>query len=223
MAAKRLWISLSLHSSDKAVTPPDVFKVSFYEFSDCFKSFYHIYTDGFRMGHCVSAALCKKRCTSDIRLLRATSIFNAELHAILFALNVVRRSKENTISCWQTHNQVWLRLEGHVDKDTTFKYLNTYSTLTNSGKTIILCWILVYVGIPGNERADWVANATLSFPTSQAKVSAMDFFPRAKLLMHKEWQEIWNAVMVTSFMLAQFLKRILGLLSGPSEVVGFSF
>ena len=24
------------------------------------------------------------------------------------------------------------------------------------------------------------------------KVSAMDFLPRAKLLMRKEWQEIWN-------------------------------
>jgi len=48
------------------------------------------------------------------------------------------------------------------------------------------------VGIPGNERADRVAKAALSVPISPVKVSAMDFFPRAKLLMRKEWQEIWN-------------------------------
>ena len=50
-------IDLSLHSSDKAVTPPEVFKVRFYEL-------FHIYTDGSKMGHRVSAALCHKRGTS---------------------------------------------------------------------------------------------------------------------------------------------------------------
>jgi len=32
-------IDLSLHSSDKAVTPPEVFKVRFYELCDRFKKF----------------------------------------------------------------------------------------------------------------------------------------------------------------------------------------
>jgi len=72
-------IGLSLHSSDKAVTPPGVFKVRFYELCDRFKNFYHIYTDGSKMGHRVSAALCHKRGTSAIRLPGATCIFNAEL------------------------------------------------------------------------------------------------------------------------------------------------
>ena len=72
------------------------------------------------------------------------------------------------------------------------KYLKTYSTLTNCGKTVILCWIPSHVGIPGNERADRVAKAALSLPISPVKVSAMDYLPRAKLLMYKEWQEIWN-------------------------------
>jgi len=48
------------------------------------------------------------------------------------------------------------------------------------------------VGIPGNERADRVAKAALSLPIYPVKVSAMDFLPCAKLLMRKEWQEIWN-------------------------------
>jgi len=82
--------------------------------------------------------------------------------------------------------------ESHVDHDTVYKYLKTYSTLTNSGKTVILRWIPGHVGIPGNERADRVAKAALSLPISPVKVSVMDFLPRAKLLMCKEWQEIWN-------------------------------
>jgi len=70
--------------------------------------------------------------------------------------------------------------------------IKTYSTLTNSGKTVILCWIPGHVGIPGNERADRVSKAALSLPISPVKVSVIDFLPRAKLLMCKEWQEIWN-------------------------------
>ena len=95
-------IDLSLHSSNKPVTPPEVFKVRFYELCDRFENFYHIYTDSSKMGHRVAAALCHKRGTSAIRLLGATSIFNAELHAILLALDVVRRSKEKHFSCCQT-------------------------------------------------------------------------------------------------------------------------
>jgi len=37
-----------------------------------------------------------------------------------------------------------------------------------------------------------VAKAALSLPISPVKVSVMDFFSRAKLLMRKEWQEIRN-------------------------------
>ena len=80
----------------------------------------------------------------------------------------------------------------HVDRDTIYKYLKTYSTLTNSGKTVILCWIPGHVGIPGNERADRVAKAALSLPISPLKISVTDFLPRTKLLMRREWQEIWN-------------------------------
>jgi len=43
-------IGLSLHSSDKAVTY-EIFKVRFYELCDRLKNFYHIYTDGSKMGH----------------------------------------------------------------------------------------------------------------------------------------------------------------------------
>jgi len=145
------------------------------------------------MGHRVSAALCHKRGTSAIRLPGATSIFNAELSAILLALDVVRRSKEKHFLLLSDSYSSLIALRGsHVDQDTVYKYLKTYSTLTNSGISVILCWIPGHVGIPGNERADRVAKAALSLPTSPVKVSAMDFLPCAKLLMRKEWQEIWN-------------------------------
>ena len=130
---------------------------------------------------------CHKRGTSAIRLPGATSIFSAELHAILLALDVVRRSKEKHFLLLSDSYSSLIALGGsHFEKDTIYKYLKTYSSLTISGKTVILCWIPGHVGIPGNERADRVAKAALLLPISPVKVSAMDFLPRAKLLMRKE-------------------------------------
>jgi len=84
----------TLHSLDKAVAVPEVFKVRFYELCDCVKTFYHIYTNGSKMGHRVLAAFYHRRGTSSIRLPGAAIIFNVELHDILLALDVVRRSKK---------------------------------------------------------------------------------------------------------------------------------
>ena len=126
-------IDLSLHSSDKAVTP-EFLKVRFYELCDRLKNFYHIYTDGSKMGHRVSAALCHKRGTLAIRLPGATSIFNAELHAILLALDVVRRCKDKHYLLLSDSYSSLIALGGsHVHQDTIYKYLKTYSTLTKIG------------------------------------------------------------------------------------------
>ena len=149
---RRPVIDLTLHSSDKSVTPPEVFKARFYELCDRYNNFYHIYTDGSKIGRRVSAALCHKRGVSSIRLPGATSIFNAELHAILLALDVVRKSKEKHFLLLSDSYSSLIALGGsHVDHGTIYKYLKTYSTVTNYGKTVILCWIHGHVGIPGNE------------------------------------------------------------------------
>jgi len=85
-------IDLTLHSSDKAVTPPEVFKVRFYELCDRFKiSIISIPTvlkwaTEFRQPYAINAV---RQLLPD-----AISIFNVELHAVLLALDVIRRSKE---------------------------------------------------------------------------------------------------------------------------------
>jgi len=94
---------------------------------------------GSKIGHRVSAALYDRRGMSAIRLPGASRIFNADLHAILLTLDVVRRSKGKQFLLLSDSYSSSVALGGsHVDQDTIYKYLKTYSSLTNSGKTVIL-------------------------------------------------------------------------------------
>jgi len=83
-------IDLSLHSLDKAVTLPEVFKVRFYQLCDRFKNFYHICTDGSKMGHRVSATLCHKRSIRQLfgcRVQQASSMRNFTLSCLPWMLS----------------------------------------------------------------------------------------------------------------------------------------
>ena len=99
-------IDLSIHSSDKAVTPPEVFKVRFYELCDRFKNFCHIYTDGSKMGHefWQPCAINAVRQLFGCRVQQASSTRNFTLPCLPWMLS--EDLKKNTFSCCHTHIQV---------------------------------------------------------------------------------------------------------------------
>ena len=49
-----------------------------------------------------------------------------------------------------------------IELDLVQRIIKDYSTLSKSGKTIVLCWIPSHVGISGNEKADTAAKSALS-------------------------------------------------------------
>jgi len=104
-------IDLSLHSSDKAVTPPGVFNIRFYELCDRFKNFYHIFTDGSKMAteFRQPCAINAVRQLFGCRVQQACSMRNFTPSCLPWMLS--EDLKKNTFSCCQTHIQVWLRWE----------------------------------------------------------------------------------------------------------------
>jgi len=59
--------NFSLHSSDKGNTPPDIFKSRFYELCNQFNNYYHIFTDGSKVGDKVAAAVVHKHNCKSVR------------------------------------------------------------------------------------------------------------------------------------------------------------
>jgi len=80
------------------------------------------------------------------------------------AVEIRTSSSSLTLSSLQALNGFKLEI------DLVQKILKDYTTLTNSGKSIVLCWIPSHVNIPGNERADAAAKSALSLPITGMKL-----------------------------------------------------
>jgi len=70
--------------------------------------------------------------------------------------------------------------------------IKDYTHLTNSGKTIILCWIPSHLSIVGNERADTAAKSAVSLPITNMNLPAGELFPKVSKFCLNEWQETWD-------------------------------
>jgi len=83
-------INYNIHYSSKDNTPPEIYRNKFFEFCDHYKDFSQLYTDGFKMGNEVAAAVVHGNVTKTTRLPNKAIIFRAELHAISLALSLIR-------------------------------------------------------------------------------------------------------------------------------------
>jgi len=79
-----------------------------------------------------------------------------------------------------------------LEIDLVQKILKDYTTLTNTGKSIVLCWIPSHVNIPGNERADAAARSALSLPVTNMKLPGCDLILRVSRYCLEEWQDSWS-------------------------------
>ena len=121
-------------------TPPEIFKHRFYELCHEFKNYYRIFTDGSKEGNRVAAAVVHGDNTKCIRLPDTASIFRAELYALLLAINVVRRSKEENFVIFSDSMSSLQSIHGfNLDSDFVQKFPKDYTILAKNGKNIILC------------------------------------------------------------------------------------
>jgi len=83
----------SLHSFQKDNTSPEIFRHNFYELCLEYKHFKRFYTDGCKMDDKVASAVVWQN-SKTARLPNKTSIFRAELFAIVLSLDIVCCRKE---------------------------------------------------------------------------------------------------------------------------------
>ena len=157
-------------------------------------NYYRIYTDGSKSGDRIGAAVVHRNKTKCVRLPDIASIFRAELYALPLTIDVVCRPKEKNFVIFSDSMWSLQAISGFkIELDLVQRFKKDYSTLSKSGKTVVLCWIPSHVGISGNEKADTAAKSALSLRVTPMKIPAADLVSRVTMLISEKWQQFWNS------------------------------
>ena len=201
--------SFCLQTGNKTNTNPAILKQNFYQLLSVYDKFIHIYTDGSKGGDRVAAAMVvKHNIVTTARLPDNSSVYSAEAHAILLALDFIDTCDSSkfvifsdSLSCLQAvHNAKWANA-------IVCEILEKCHLLSLAGKEIHFCWVPSHVGIAGNERADVEAKAALQFPISDCKVPHCDYKQMITSQLTKLWQAQWDQV---PFNKLQSIQRVIG-------------
>ena len=188
-----LFVYELLYLGTKGNVPPNIYLSKLNELLSVFVGHHRIFTDGSKDGEAVGAAAVCNGNKRSIRLPNHSSIFSAEAHAILLALNIIQQSPHtkfvvlsDSLSCLQSiHNK---NLHNPLILDICYKI----HKLTTKGSSICFIWIPSHIGISGNSLADTEAKAALQLPLSNLRVPHTDFVGLIKSYVVKRWQLSWD-------------------------------
>jgi len=128
--------------------------------------------------HCTyKVAVVRKHNCKSVRLPNNISIFRAELYALVLAIEVVRRSREQNFIIFSDSKSSLEAINNfEIEVDLVQKFIKEYTLLSNSGKNILLRWIPSHTGIRGNEKADTAAKAAFHLLLHLWNFKLLNFF-----------------------------------------------
>ena len=187
-------IDFSLSRFQKEVTNDLVFKSTFLECRDKYPDFHEIYTDGSKYDSKVSAAAVDFEGGATIRLKDNSSIFSAELEAILLALDRIK-SFGNVRKDFLIISDSLSALLSLANVNYSHPVcINIFDALSDLSPNIcvVFIWVPSHVGIRGNEVADAVAKLGLDAVCSSKLSVFSDFKPLIKSYIKSLWQSEWD-------------------------------
>jgi ribonuclease HI len=156
----------------------------------------HIYTDGSKDDNYVG---CAVSCGDDVikyKLPSQSSIFTAELLALLTALQYVNDSPLESFVIFVDSRSVLLATH-HYDSTHPIvsKIVRWLIRLTlQQQKDVRLCWVPSHVGIDGNEAADEAARdaALMDIAPVNHLLPYKDYFPLIRSTLWDAWEREWQ-------------------------------
>ena len=130
------------------------------------------------------------------RLPKDTSVFNAELNAVLMALKYFLAT-DSPLCFIFTDSQSVLSVLQHVFSahNIVQEIHGILYKLKQKGRQVCLCWVPAHVGIIGNELADQTAKEASQLPiVAELPVMSRDLHPSIKKGVMDKWQRHWSDV-----------------------------
>lgn len=154
----------------------------------------HIYTDGSKTDDLVGCASVSEQSTITRKLTAETSIFTAELVAIVDALTEVENSNDMTFTIFSDSRSALMAINKYNNQHPiVIEILRWLIHLSSRHKTVNLCWVPAHVNIAGNERADGEARAAAATngPAFNRSLPHRDYFMYIKQQAAHYWSSLW--------------------------------
>jgi ribonuclease HI len=186
-------VKFDLGEMKKSETDSSVFKSKFGELRSSMGTVFEIYTDGSKQGEKVGGAIyCEHGCRLR-RLPDRSSVYSAELEAILMAIEFIRKSRLESFAIFSDSKSA-LQAIDHLkwDNPSVLKILDQLEKAYVQGKHVTFVWLPSHTGIKGNERADIAAKAARNVIGSLSVVPHGDFRQRINEYLKSLWQTEWD-------------------------------
>ena len=158
-----------------------------------------IYTDGSKSFNGVGCAVITPNSIVKKRLPNQSSVFTAELLAVLFSLKFIFNSNSSckNYTIFTDSLSALSSLRKSFPSNNLVQEIQDWLALSYIHRKIKVefCWVPSHVGIDGNERADAAAKAaTISRPSTSIKIPLPDIKRSIGVYSSNRWQEHWASL-----------------------------
>lgn len=189
---------LSLLKYNKDTAPPELMRSIFNEVKQKYSEYTVMYTDAAKTDMGVGCGLVSD-CTGSLslKLPKETSIYTAELYAILQAIETAKTTSGSKLFaiCSDSLSSIQAIKTQFTSHPIVCKIHSTLSEMKQEMKTITLIWTPGHCGITGNELADAAAKRAITSEHQQSVQTLLtveDVLCQIKIKFNNIWQHYWH-------------------------------
>ncbi|XP_043247207.1 uncharacterized protein LOC122394400 [Amphibalanus amphitrite] len=190
-----LAVSFLLTVSKRSLSSEEV-QQTFLKYKTEHPTFRFIYTDGSKDQDLTGIGVFSQDLIRvKKRLSNNTSIYSAELHAILTALNLIKQHRiQRACICSDSKSAIQSLRSLNVTQHTHISIVQLHQHLSEEGIEIQFLWVPGHQGIIGNEMADRYAKQALQLAhVSQTHFDVNAVHTSVKSRCHRLWQLTWDS------------------------------
>jgi len=157
---------------------------------------YHIYTDGSKDGDRVGSAAISDHSRILRTLAGDSSIFTAELQALLDSLSIVRNANANRCTIFSDSKAALQAIHRYNNAHPIVSEITQWLVLlATRHKQVTFCWVPGHIGAEGNEVADMCAKEAANYDVLpyNRELPHKDYYPMIKRKMFEKWQREWSS------------------------------
>jgi ribonuclease HI len=189
-------INIELARSETKKETPDAIYIAHYnriayDLSDST----HIFTDGSKTDVGVACAFVTPTSSFSYRLPNNSSIFTAELFALLKAVKYITSIRPIKFTIFSDSLSSLQAIAKTNNPNALVSQIQHALNIAHKkDKEISFCWIPGHVGIEGNENADMKAKAAISKQTSVPYILKSDLNSTIIAAIRNKWKEEWQSI-----------------------------